>query len=195
MGVTANYSFPYPELGDPPDGPSQISALAIAVDTALDGVDDRVDNLETGTTRLLGRARRITNSSGSTSTTAVGVLRIDNIAVISGRAITVRSSTLHPTSTVTTDTVRLEIRYTTTGVAATTASAVLPGAQAFELFGNTTTLETTYVAPASQTLSLLLCVAREVGSGTASLFADANRFTEFKIYDDGNDPGDTGVDI
>ena len=194
MGVTANYAFPYPELGDAPNGPAQIGALASAVDTALDGVDDRVDNLETGTTRLLGRARRITSSSGSASSTAVGVLRIDGIAVVSGRAITVRSGTLHPTSTITTDTIRLEIRVSTAG-AATTASGILPGAQAFELFGNTSIIETTYVPPANQTLSLLLCVARETGSGTASLFADATRFTEFKIYDDGTDPGDTGVDI
>lgn len=35
MGVTPNFSFPYPELSDAPDGPSQISALAGAVDTEL----------------------------------------------------------------------------------------------------------------------------------------------------------------
>lgn len=195
MGVTANYAFPYPELGDAPNGPAQIGALAVAVDTALDGVDDRVDNLETGTTRLLGRARRITTSSGSTSTTAVGVLRIDNIAVVAGRAITVRTISIHPTSTITTDTARVEIRFSTAGVA-TTASTVLVGAQIFELFGNSAKIETTYIPPANQTLSLLLCVARESGTGTVSLFSDATlRITEFKIYDDGTDPGDTGVDI
>lgn len=194
MGVTANYAFPYPELGDAPNGPAQISALAIAVDTALDGVDDRVDVIESGRTRLLGRARRITNSAVSASTAAVGVLRLDNIAVISGRAITVRTCILHPTSTITTDTIRIEIRLSTAGNA-TTASGILPGAQAFELFGNTTSIETTYIPPANQTLSLLLCVARETGSGNASLFGDATRFTEFKVYDDGVDPGDTGVDI
>lgn len=35
MGVTTNYSFPYPASTDTPNGASQIQALATAVDTAL----------------------------------------------------------------------------------------------------------------------------------------------------------------
>lgn len=35
MGLTPNFSFPYPELSDAPDGPSQIGALAGAIDTEL----------------------------------------------------------------------------------------------------------------------------------------------------------------
>lgn len=41
MGTTANFAFPYPEDSDPPDGASQIEALATAVDTSLDAhIDD-----------------------------------------------------------------------------------------------------------------------------------------------------------
>lgn len=195
MGVTANYGFPFPELGDAPNGPAQISALAVAVDATLDGVDDRLDSVESGTSSLIGRARRITTSALSASSAAVGVLRLDGMTGTAGHAITFRAGLLHPTSSVTTDTIRVEVRYTTNGVAATTASPVLPGGQAYENFGNASSIETTYVPPANQTLSFLLCVAREAGSGNASLFTDAIRFTEFKIYDDGVDPGDAGVDI
>lgn len=46
MPGTVNYGFPYPALTDPPNGPLQVAALAAAVDTALDAVDDRVDVLE-----------------------------------------------------------------------------------------------------------------------------------------------------
>lgn len=35
MGTTPNFGFPYPELGDPPDGATQTSALANAVDSTL----------------------------------------------------------------------------------------------------------------------------------------------------------------
>lgn len=36
--TTTNYGFPYPESSDPPNGPSQFSALATAVDTSLNTV-------------------------------------------------------------------------------------------------------------------------------------------------------------
>lgn len=36
--TTTNYGFPYPESSDPPNGPSQIGALASAVDTSLNTV-------------------------------------------------------------------------------------------------------------------------------------------------------------
>jgi hypothetical protein len=48
MGATANYSLPYPELTDEPDGAAQITALAIAVDTALDGLADAIDAIPEG---------------------------------------------------------------------------------------------------------------------------------------------------
>lgn len=35
MPVTPNYDLPYPSLGDPPDGPAQLRALAEATDTAI----------------------------------------------------------------------------------------------------------------------------------------------------------------
>lgn len=42
MGVTATYNFPYPELGDPPNGPVQINALAQAVEDQLEITDATV---------------------------------------------------------------------------------------------------------------------------------------------------------
>jgi hypothetical protein len=40
--TTTNYGFPYPESSDPPNGPSQFSALATAVDTSLNTVSGYV---------------------------------------------------------------------------------------------------------------------------------------------------------
>jgi hypothetical protein len=38
VGVTTHFSFPYPELSDAPDGPSQIKALADALDAELETI-------------------------------------------------------------------------------------------------------------------------------------------------------------
>lgn len=35
MALTPNYAFPYPALSDSPNGPVQLAALAVAVDTSL----------------------------------------------------------------------------------------------------------------------------------------------------------------
>jgi hypothetical protein len=43
MGTTTNYSLPYPELTDEPDGAAQIQALATAVDTELDALQTAID--------------------------------------------------------------------------------------------------------------------------------------------------------
>lgn len=42
MGTTSNYALPYPAATDPPDGATQIQALATAVDTNLKTVDNKV---------------------------------------------------------------------------------------------------------------------------------------------------------
>lgn len=146
---------------------------------------------------LIARGRRSTNSATSTSAAATAVLRLDNIQAYAGNALRVCTGSLHTTSTVGGDNIRVEIRYNTSGVAST-ASAVLPGARAYELygtssFGNTSMLETIYVPAVNETVSLLLCVAREAGSGNVTLFADGTRMTEMFVYDTGVDPGNTGV--
>lgn len=143
---------------------------------------------------LIARSRRVTPSAGSTGAT-VAVRRVDGIVIRAGECMRVDTSTLHPTSTNPGDNIRVEIRYSTSGVA-TTASPLLPGAQAFEEFGSTTSLTTTYTAAVTETISLLLCVARDTGSGTASLYADAvARFIEMLVFDDKIDVGNTGTDM
>lgn len=47
--TTPVYALPYPETTDAPDGPSQIQALALAVETALIALDARLDALEAWT--------------------------------------------------------------------------------------------------------------------------------------------------
>lgn len=53
-GTTTNYSFPYPESTDAPDGATQIQSLAGAVDTALDTTDTAAAALATRVTAIDG---------------------------------------------------------------------------------------------------------------------------------------------
>lgn len=150
--------------------------------------------------RLLARGRRDTSSSGSASTTPVPVIRLDDIPVSAGAAITVRGTGLHTTSTVAGDGVQVEIRYTTDGSTPTAGSTVLPGSRVYNRVGvlnsaETKVLETTYVPATAQTLSLLLCVLRSAGTGTVTLFANATDVLELKVIYEGTDPTDTGTDL
>lgn len=143
--------------------------------------------------RLIAFSERTTSSSTANSSTAVGVRRCDGIALRPGIRHRIATGTLHPTSSVSSDNLRVEIRYSTSGVA-TTASPVLPGALAFEAFGNTTKLETFYVPTVPETLSILLCIARDTGSGNASLYADSTRRTQMFVEECPN-IANTGTDV
>jgi hypothetical protein len=184
MPTTANYSWPSPASTASPNVPVDIKALADAADTTVKTIDDRVAAVESTRARGIVKYgwRTTTSTNTANSSTAVGVFRVDGISLLSGRAYSIRCPTLHITSTVTTDNTRVEVRYSTSGTA-TTASAVMPGLQAFQLFGSTVTLETIYQPGSNQTVSLLLCIARDTGSGTVSLFGDATRLYQVIVED------------
>jgi hypothetical protein len=142
----------------------------------------------------IARARRTSVSPGSTSSTDAGVLRLDSIPI---RANIIYRIPVycHPDSTVATDGLRVQIRYRDDGIAAATSDAVLPDAIAFVKIGNPLFFEVDYSVSIDQNLSILLCVARTSGSGTATLYADGVRSTTMRMFACGIDPGDTGVDL
>lgn len=149
--------------------------------------------------QAVARGRRIGSSSNVTSTTDIGVLRNDGIAVTSGTLYVIASTPLALDSSVANDEIGARIRYTTTG-AATTASTILPGSQvAFRQVDINVPehkmILTTYTPSANETLSLLLCVRRIAGTGNANLFADGTDITQLLVFSLGTDPGDSGVDV
>jgi hypothetical protein len=142
---------------------------------------------------VIGRARSTTVRGAATSSTEDDCLRLDDVPAVADYCYEVVLN-CHVNSTVTTDVVRVTIRYTTDGSTPTTASPILPGGRAYDT-PSPVHVETTYVPAVDETLSLLVCVARETGSGTCSLYADGDRITELKVRNGGEDPGDTGVDL
>lgn len=166
--------------------------LCVTIDTGT--VWQRVSGAWTSAVnRLIAFSERTTTSAGSTSSAPVGVRRCDNIALRPNVRYRFSSGTLHPTSTVTSDVMRLEYRYNTSGVAST-ASAVLPGSRNFETWGNTTKIETFYTPAVSETVSVLLCIARETGTGTVTLIKDAERSIQMYVEECPN-VANTGTDV
>jgi hypothetical protein len=149
----------------------------------------------------LDRAQRITDSTGSATTTLVPVLRLDDVPITAGRAVIVESSGILLDSSVADDVGLLTVTYTTDGSTPTIASAVLPGAVAERLvrnisFPETCNIRTRYTPAGNETLSLLLCVSRAAGTGT--IVAKANGTSsvmELTVIDAGVDGGDHGTDL
>lgn len=191
MGTTTHYALRYPVGSDTPAVPLKIKDLAEDVDTALFAVDTKAVAADQ---RVVKYGKRTTASSTATSSTAVGVLRLDSINLKAGQDYTVVTGTLHPTSSVTTDNMRLEIRYSTSGNA-TTSSTVLAGLQAFEVYGNTSLLRAKFQCVADVTVSLLLCIARDTGTGNVQVYADGTRITEMEVRHDGPTVANTGVAV
>lgn len=149
--------------------------------------------------KILARGRRTTASS--TTTTIVGVLRLDDVPILANRSYRIRVSGIFSNSTVPGDRTVTEVRYTTDGSTPTTSSPVLPGAQAYQIVANANSdtvaaIDIEYEPGGSnQTLSLLVCVARSIGTGSVSLYADSSHVLEIALYHSGDAVGDTGTDI
>src|SRR5688572_4356855 len=85
--------------------------------------DDIEDELDVAPQGLIARGRRESNSTSTT--TEVGVLRIDDIPLTGGRSYLVQTSSLVLHSSVANDVVRAGIRYTTDGSPPSTSSTLM----------------------------------------------------------------------
>jgi hypothetical protein len=140
---------------------------------------------------IIARAARSTDSS--TTTTEIGVLRLDSIPIVSGVNYKIVSSPMYLLST-TGDIVNIRFRGNTAG-AATTGSTQL--GQAFQTITNSVQptsaiLKILYPSATTGSLSVLLSVGRASGSGNAKVFGSSEFWVEVGSI---ADPGDTGVDI
>jgi hypothetical protein len=136
-------------------------------------------------------------SSSSTTTTEIGVLRVDGIALKAGRHYRVTTSTLLIASSVSTDVVTVRFRSTTDGSTATTSSTQLDLNSAIYNFtagpGMTMAVD---INPVSDiVLSLLLTVARTAGTGNVSLVGGVTFPIGFWVDDMGPDTGSIGISL
>lgn len=69
MGTTPKYGFRYPDLDEGPNGPAQIQALAIDVETVVAGVETTIEALAANLPVSKTVASATTNASGYVTVT------------------------------------------------------------------------------------------------------------------------------
>lgn len=150
------------------------------------------NELNSGFRKLLGYGQRTVTSTGSTSTTAVSVLRLDSMSWTSTHLLQI-GYTCHKDSPTATDNIRTEVRLKAGGTSAVSTDAIIQGSQCFHT-PTAVNWSAFYLVGSSDTYSVLLTFARNTGAGTCTLFCDANRVTELWVADWGI-ISDTGVDL
>lgn len=146
--------------------------------------------------KIVGRARRLSNSS--TTTSEIGVLRLDDVELLADHVYEIQTSSLLVTSSVANDIVHVKLRYTTDGSTPSTSSTLLTqSGERIEVTasGGYTQAIGTYAPSSDEALSVLLTVARNSGTGNVSINYASVAPIEILVIDLGEDPGDTGVDI
>jgi chitobiase/beta-hexosaminidase-like protein len=142
----------------------------------------------------IGFAERTSNSTGTTSTTELPVLRLDDVALPAGRSYKVFSNTIEVASSANNDGFSLRLRYTTDGSTPTIASAQ------FEIYTGQTldsqgsgagVLLRNYKPAGAETLSLLLTLQRRIGTGSFTTVG----VSQITVEDIGAAVSDTGTDL
>lgn len=136
--------------------------------------------------RMIAYGSRGTNSTATT--TEQGVIRLDNITVVSGHRY-VLVGTAAVTSTVTGDQATTRMRVSTSGVATTASTQVgaAPGTKMDNTMFLATGATATYLASVTGTISVLFSVVRLSGTGNVTAGAPS----EFFVLDGGQNPAST----
>jgi hypothetical protein len=145
------------------------------------------------------RQSAVTTSGG----TVLGVLRLDNLSLVSGYLYLVYLGTLRPDLTApTTDRAKYLIQYNSSGTA-TTSSTIISrseGASSSGLDLNTVPSPTAIIIPSTSTTtaSVLLSVQRVTGTGTITTPPSpvaSDEYVTMTIINFGPAPADTGVAV
>lgn len=160
MGTTANYLLPYPESGDAADAPTQMQALAVAVDTKVKAIDDRVGNV--------GWVGEVIRSSPVTAITTVDTI-CDTLTFtwIAGTRYKVTATGVWASS-VADDLAQVRLRYQSGSTLTVAASTALTGSRLNADVANKSNpyiLIRTLVAPFSGSGTVALTAIRYSGTG------------------------------
>jgi hypothetical protein len=194
MPQTPIYAFPYQGPNDPPHGPNLGQLLAQALETKIAAMDTARAALPRGIVKWALR----TTATAATAAADLGVLRLDDIPLLTGRQYRIWTPPLHMDSTATNDEIRARLRFSLVG-AATIASAVLPGATVHvrQTDGNVSddkSIATPYTPAGNENMSLILCVGKIAGAGNVSLNnSDADHHIAVVVEDIGPAQAQSGV--
>lgn len=151
-----------------------------------------------GRTGVLIKYGRRETSSGTTTTTALGVLRVDNIQLCTGNQYLIKLNTTLFT-TVANDSATMRAHLNLAG-AATTASTLITlfnsGAVPNVANGISATASVVFTATSNTTTaSVLMAVFRLTGTGNISAFGDPVVPSEIAVYEVGRNISNDGVSL
>ena len=184
MGTTANFALRYPESSAAPEVWTDMHELADDVDTALQSHQVILNAAPRG---ILKRHRRFSAAS-LTGGTERGLILLPVNSLVVNKLLKITGMRLRFSSTVTTDHVKYNLRYSSTG-AATITSTILGRAEADHL--ETVDLQTLYTPPGAENGSFLLTAIRTTGTGAVTIQADEGGF-DLVVEEMGSDPGAAG---
>lgn len=146
-------------------------------------------------TGVVGRGRR-TTSTGNVTTTETGVLRLE-VPVYAGRLYMIKTSNINIDTSVDNDIGRVAVRYSTSGNATTSSTLGNYVRETIDSATNSNVHDLTmfYVASADATLSVLLTLLRQGGTGNLIVFCSGTDILDLVVTDLGPDPGDSGTVI
>lgn len=187
----------YDDIGVPVQGqPVSSGAFGVKVRNYLINADARISAIE-GSQGVIRRGQRITNSSITSGTTELPVLRVDGIPVYAGRLYRIWTGPIIIDGSVANDAARMVVRGDTTGAATIASSqlAIAQGVVSNISLPETFEIDIPYAPSADGTLSLLLSIVRQSGTGVFQALAASTFPINLVISGEGLDPGDSGVDL
>lgn len=146
--------------------------------------------------RMIARGQRATAGTGSTGS-EVPYMRVDGVSLRAGKIYRIFTGPIFLDASVANDVGRVLLRANNAGIA-TTASPIIGVAQAVVpniTFPEYVEIDSSYVPAGDETLSLLLTIIRQTGTGTIIVSTAATNPVELFVVVHGDDPGDTGVDL
>lgn len=147
-------------------------------------------------TGVIARGRR-TTATGSVTTTETGVLRLDSVPLLAGRAYEISTSGINLDTSVANDIATARIRISTSGAATIASTQIAQMRNTIDDAANSNVipLQTYYFPGVDTTLSVLLSIVRVAGTGNIIVFCSGTEILDLIVTDLGVAPTDTGVVI
>ncbi|HZN70743.1 MAG TPA: hypothetical protein VFC00_03525 [Micromonosporaceae bacterium] len=146
--------------------------------------------------KIVARGKRVTNSA--TTTTEIGVLRLDNVSLKQGYLYLIFSGTLLVDGSTNDNNVGARLRMSTSGAAGTGSTQIAQSNYDQDVQTASeaiSPLMASYTPAADETGSFLISAAAFIGAPTVQMLGSATAPIELFVMNMGIDPGDTGVDI
>lgn len=147
--------------------------------------------------RLIARHKRTSNATATSGSTEQRIMRIDSIALTGGKLYRICTGPIIVDGSVANDAVRLILRASSSGTATTSSTqlaidqTVVPNISLPQAL----LVDADYAPAGDETLSVLVSYVRQSGTGVFQALGDATFPMLLRVYDCGDDPGDTGTDI